>query len=329
MQQENLNSKAIWDFTTEDTIYMALKGQQGYSDNIFLCQFIRLVGNTVYGKALSIDVNQSMWDYKIKEGFEIHCDFKKCSLYGKGKNESHTRYHHFTPIGYAYKDLDLEETEKTITHPSFGMVGLSRRSSSGVTPLFGSNIQHQNTITLTIKKAEHNRHLNNDWIHGREQLIEVEMSGSQFSDLITSFNVGDGVPCTIRQFNHQTYPYPPYENPIDIFQKEFSAKMKNIGINCKSTVEDAVDMLKNKSAINKSDREFLMNAIDRLVTEISSNVPFVSQQFNESMEKTVAQAKNEIETFVNNRITSLGIKAAQANPDLFVEGLPTVNNQIE
>jgi len=62
--------------------------------------------------------------------------------------------------------------------------------------------------------------------------------------------------------------------------------------------------------------------MESLVSKINSTIPFVSQQFNESMEKTVAQAKNEIETFVTNRITSLGIQAAQANPNLFVEGMP-------
>ena len=221
-------------------------------------------------------------------------------------------------MGYAFKDIEVEETDKVIKHPSFGMIGLSRRSSSGVVPLFGSNIQHQHTITLTIKRAVNNRHLNNDWFHGEEQLIEIELSGAQYAEMISSFNMGDGVPCTIRQFDKHSYPDPPYESPVDVFQREFSAKMKNLGKECESVIEDAVKMLTEKPSIGKADREFLIKAIDRLVSQVSSNVPFVSQQFNESMENTVAQAKSEIETFLTNKIMSLGIDVAKTNPELFL-----------
>jgi len=316
MQKENINTKKIWEFTKEDTIYISKKDKSSGNNHIFLCQFIILSHNTVHGKVLEID-NSTSWN-GVKVGDVIYNDFKNCSLYGKAGNDTHTYYHSFNAMGYAFKDIEEEVTEKVIKHPSFGMVGLSRRSSSGVVPLFGSNIQHQHTITLTIKSAEHNRHLNNDWIHGLEQLIEIEMSGSQYAELISSFNMSDGIPCTIRQFNKNTYPDPPYESPVDVFQREFEAKMKNLGKECKSMVEDAVKMLDEKPSISKSDREFLKNSMNRLVSEITSNVPFVSQQFIESMDKTVSQAKSEVETFITNKITSLGIESAKHNPELFL-----------
>jgi hypothetical protein len=321
MNKENLTTKAIWDFDSSDTIYISIKekGNSGNS-NTFFCQFIQLVGNTVYGRVISIETNANLWEHQIKGGLEVFADFKKCSLYGEGKNESRSYFHHFTTMGYAYKDIDLEETEKTINHPSFGLVGLRRRSSNR-TALFGSNIQHGNTISLTIKTAEHNRHLNDDWYHGKDSLIEIEMSGSQFAELITSFNIGDGVPCTIRRFDKKTLPDPPYENPVDIFQREFEATMNNLGKTCESTVEDAFKMLKEKTTISKSDREFLLRAMQSLISSINSSIPFVSQQFNESVEKTVSQAKNEIETFVTNRISSLGLEAARNNPNELLSGL--------
>ena len=318
--KDNLNSKNIWELTKEDTIYIPVKSKStGGNNHYFLCQFEQLVHNTVYGKVLEIDKGTS-WD-GIKVGDTIHQDFKKCALYGKGKNDGHSYLHHFNTLGYAYKDIDLEVTEKVIKHPSFGKIGLSRRSANGVSPLFGSNIQHQHTITLTIHSAELDRKLNNDWVHSTGQLIEIELSGSQYAEMISSFNMSDGIPCTIRSFNGEHYPDPPYDSPVDIFQREFSAKMKNLGKECESIVEDAVKMLKEKPSIGKSDREFLMGAIKKLIQEVSANVPFVSQQFIESMEKTVSQAKNEIETFVTNKITSLGIEAMKENPQAFLSGL--------
>lgn len=324
--KENLSTKKIWEFTTEDTIYIPKKTKSTGNNHLFLCQFERLVHNTVYGRVLEIN-NSSSWD-GVKVGDIIHNDFKNCSLYGSGGNDSHIYHHSFNTMGYAFKDIGEEVTEKTITHPSFGMIGLSRRSG-GISPLFGSNIQHSQTITLTIKRAEHNRHLNNDWYHANEQLIEVELSGAQYAELISSFNMGDGIPCTIRKFDKNSYPDPPYESPVDIFQREFAAKMQNLGKECASLVEDSVKMLKDKPTINKADRDFLLNSIRKLIQEVTSNTPFVSQQFNESMEKTISQAKNEIETFVTNRITALGIDAVKDNHSLFLSGLNPETKNID
>lgn len=328
MEAINLNTKNIWEFTKEDTIYISVKPKGSDNYHTFLCQFQQLVRNTVYGKVLAINSGTS-WN-GVKVGDTIHNDFKKCSLFGQGNDEIQTRYHSFNTLGYAYKDIDLEKTEKVMKHPSYGMIGLSRRSSSHGVPLFGSNIQHQNTITLTIKRAEHNRHLNNDWFHANEQLIEIELSGSQYAELISSFNQGDGIPCTIRGFNHNSYPDPPYENPVDIFQREFESKMKNLGKEYKSIMEDAFTMLKDKPSITKADREFLMKSFESLITQISSNIPFVSQQFLESTEKTISQAKNEIETFMNSRVISLGLQALQENPQSLIDELEAKkgNNQI-
>lgn len=317
--KENLTEKAIWDFDKNDTIYIRGKKNHLGNTTIYFCQFKMLVRNTVYAVVIDSDEDKRA-RVGLKEGEQIHAHIKDCALYGKGIEGGHAHYHWFNVIGYAYKEKGMEKIDEVKTHPSFGMVGISRRSSSGANPLFGSNIQHQHTITLTIKRAENNRHLNNDWFHGKEQLIEIEMSGSQFAELITSFNMGDGVPCTIRQFNHQNYPDPPYENPIDIFQKEFSSNMKNLSKECQSLIEDCVKLLKEKPSIGKGDRDFIMSSINSLMQHIQSNIPFVSQQFIESMDKTVSQAKTEIETFVTNRIASLGIDVAKTNPKLFLQG---------
>jgi len=325
MQKENITTKNIWEFTKDDTIYISKTIKSTGNKHTFLCQFVMLVRNRVHGIVLEIDKATS-WD-GIKVGDEIHADFKSCGLYGKAGNDSNTNYHWFNTMGYAHKDIGEEVTEKVIKHPSYGLIGVNRTSSSGST-LFGSNIQHKNTFTIIIKRAEHHRHLNNDWMHGTEQLIEIELSGSQFIEMMTSMNAGDGIPCTIRQVGSQMYPDPPYENPLDTFQREFEAKLKNLGKQCESVVEDAVKMLKEKTNINKADRDFLLSAIHSIVQQVSSNIPFVNQQFNESVEKSVQQAKNEIETFFNHRITSLGLDAAKLKPELLLGNISNDTKEI-
>lgn len=85
----------------------------------------------------------------------------------------------------------------TYHHPSFGMLSFSR-AHGGHSNLFGSSIQHRDTIHMVLKEGTVSRDLNEDWYFGGPEIVEVEMSQSQFAELITSMNMGSGVPCTIK-----------------------------------------------------------------------------------------------------------------------------------
>ena len=85
----------------------------------------------------------------------------------------------------------------TYHHPSFGMLSFSR-AHGGHSNLFGSSIQHRDTIHMVLKEGTVSRDLNEDWYLGGPEIVEVEMSQSQFAELITSMNMGSGVPCTIK-----------------------------------------------------------------------------------------------------------------------------------
>ena len=96
-------------------------------------------------------------------------------------------------------DYKVEETQfgtKT-SHPSYGTLAFSRRTG-GATPLFGSSIEHRDTIAMTLYHANVTRGLHEDHVYGNKAIAEVEMSYSQFAEAITSMNMGSGVPVTIR-----------------------------------------------------------------------------------------------------------------------------------
>jgi hypothetical protein len=42
--------------------------------------------------------------------------------------------------------------------------------------------------------------------------------------------------------------------------------------------------------------------------EVRSNLPFIQSMFNEQMDKTVKEAKGEIEAFTQNKIHALGLE---------------------
>jgi len=313
MQKENLTTKNIRDFTEEDTLYISVPGARGYGRYKKLCQFIGLVGNRVHGKVID-DCQDSgtEWQGQII-GEEIDGKIEHCSLYGKSKSGENSCYHSLNVLGFFVRETEIKSDDDLSgvpsEHESYGMIGLSRRTSSYSTPMFGSSIQHKEYIVLTIHDANIKRGLSSDWIHANKKVAEINMSQEQFTQMITSFGMGDGVPCTLKHVNGKTIKSPPYQSKRDQFQNEFNERMKELKEDVQRLIEDSLQILENKKTLNKADRKHILDAIKRLTQEIGSNVPFVSKQFGEQMDKTVSEAKGDIEAFFSQKVTSLGLDA--------------------
>ncbi len=202
----------------------------------------------------------------------------------------------------------MESEEK---HPSYGMVGFSRITHGGAkggTNLFGSSLSHHHTIALRIKRASKKRSLSEDRYYGEETVVEVEMSPAQFAEAITTLNVGDGVPCTIRRIGRQGVENCPETSMRQLFEAEFEHA-------CVSTSDVAFDLIKKAEAllsqktVKMSDRKELVELLRKISLNLKSNLPFIGTQFNEAMDKVVADAKGSFEAAIATRISDLGIKA--------------------
>lgn len=207
----------------------------------------------------------------------------------------------------------FENIEK---HPCYGMLGFHRRNGNA-SPLFGSSIQHKDTIVMTLKHGESCRHLNNDHYFGKGVIAEVEMSYSQFAEAITAMNIGDGVPCTIRFTEKDGYiSERPFTNKKDQFEQEFAEHLDDIKTDAKNTIFEIKEIFKKKS-IGKTDREEILRKLEYLSTQIGSNTEFIYSQFNTQMDKTVMEAKGEIEAFCQNKINSIALAALSEHKDEF------------
>jgi len=209
----------------------------------------------------------------------------------------------------------------TIEHESFAMLGITRSSCSFSQNLFGSSIQHSHTIKLKIAPAKIDRMLNRDWFHANTKpYIEVEMSYSQFAEAITSMNVGDGVPVTLRRLDGKMIEDCPQFDKRQEFEKEFEKEMLKIGKSLRVLTEQAEALLSEKKPPTKADKETILKGIKMLRQEIESNVPFIQSSFNEQMDKTVLEAKGEFEGFVMHKVISTGLEGLQKEFKMLGDG---------
>lgn len=204
-------------------------------------------------------------------------------------------------------DYKVEETSfgtKT-SHPSYGTLAFSRKTG-GATPLFGSSIEHRDTIAMTLYHADITRGLHSDSIFGNKKIAEVEMSYSQFAEAITSMNMGSGVPVTIRWTEKDgRIPTCDFVSKREQFADEFKEHVNKAMDDSQNLIKEVSDLFNQKKTLTKADKENIMKKLSKLSQNIGCNMDFIADQFNKQMDKTVMEAKGEIEAFCQNKVNSI------------------------
>lgn len=214
-------------------------------------------------------------------------------------------------------EYKVEETDfgTRTSHPSYGTITFNR-SNGGKTPLFGSSIEHSNVITMELRHAEIERGLNRDWVYGKALIAEIEMSYSQFAEAITSFGCGSGVPCTIRYTEKDgRIPKCDFVSKREQFTDEFKGKTKEAMNESQQLIQDVTDLFSQKKALTKADKEAVISKLRKLSMDLGCNLDFIADQFNEQMDKTVMEAKGEIESFCQNKINAIASAALVEHRD--------------
>lgn len=205
--------------------------------------------------------------------------------------------------------MDIKDGIIRTKHPSYGQLQICRASSNKRIPLYGTSNECRETIRLSIHTSVHSRDLCHDWYYADDELIEVEMSPSQFAEAITSLNIGSGTPVTIKRIKgHGPIDSPPYKSDRDLFEKEFNNKVRSVMEDIDHLIDRAKEFKEQKSVTKKSLTDLLDN-LEVIRREIKSNMPFVAKSFSEHLDNVVSSAKIEFDTFVESKIHSAGIES--------------------
>ena len=182
-------------------------------------------------------------------------------------------------------DVSYEE------HESYGLLSLSRAQTKNE-PLFGSSIEHSSIVILEIKAARQDRDLSIDWMYGGSNIVRVIMSPSQFADAITNLNNGSGTPVTIEYVigdNKVCREKPLPSQTRKKFESDYSKSVANI-------LQELDNLLQTPRLSVKT-----KNDIERIKTRVKSSIPHIEEQFERQMDKTVTEAKADIEAFMTLR----------------------------
>lgn len=199
--------------------------------------------------------------------------------------------------------------EREITkHEAFGQIQFNRGTCRN-TKFYGSELPQDHYISLEISTSELERTITDDRYSPRKELIRVRISSSQFAELITSMNMGTGVPCTIERVEgKKVAELPDVENRKEFVHRKFDDRMAEFAVRLKEKQARARELVKKKT-LNKEDIRELDFHLQFLTQEIESNIPFFAKCFQETMDEVVFEAKSEIENAILHKVTSLGLNA--------------------
>lgn len=196
-------------------------------------------------------------------------------------------------------------------HPSFGKAVLGRYY--GGSKQFMSPIVTNGGFSLRIYSAElsHDVDLGTDRVFENKPLCEIEMSFTQFAELITAAGQGDGVPVTIR-----------YIDGIEIEPCELPTAMERLEENVQESMATGIADLKalmteleeemtGSGYLSSTRKKEIYQKLRDSLGMIATKSAWLMEQWHEQVDKVMIHAKSEFAHWARGFVSSGGIKSIE------------------
>lgn len=218
-------------------------------------------------------------------------------------------------------------------HPAYGVVQVSRRSSSPGINLFGSDLSHQHYIAVTVSRASIHRDLHRDWTYPEEDLVEFSLSEAQWAKFVAGAQQSFATEVTLERYTEGgNYVMTPEiarkaESRKDQFDKEFQQKLLRTLEGLNKSV-NALRELSDGKSVSKVKLKEVVRGLQIQLSNLPSNMNFAVEQFREITEKNVEEAKTEIEAYLTAAVQRSGLEslAAQA-PTPIAPAAPVLSSE--
>lgn len=194
------------------------------------------------------------------------------------------------------------------------MVQFSRRN--GHKNLHDVDYPRDGYIVLTIYEGQLSRQHTSDF-HGatnRMPVVELAMSELQYAQLISTMNIGFGIPAT---FQYRPEPgakaiHVEMPDPAKTTEEKFSADIKASAKEAADAAREVTaalrELLKGKT-INKGSVQAVLEKAEAVQRELTSSLPFIMQRADEDIGDRAARAKVEVAAYARNLVEGLGLQA--------------------
>lgn len=191
-------------------------------------------------------------------------------------------------------------------HPAFGQISASR--VSGMANLYGSDFTHNHFIAIRINASTTKRGLSHDWFHPGKEYIEVYLSEAQWATFVSSLNQGSGPCCTVTALAGQSIPQlPKPRSRTEQMSGEVGERLEDVVASLKSAI-DRIDALTPKAKAKE-----IKGDLSHALMNLTSNLDFVADSFDEHAEKTVEKAKAEVHGYMTGVLMRAGVQAIEAS----------------
>lgn len=200
------------------------------------------------------------------------------------------------------------------THPSFGKITVMHPQGRGQR-CFGSDLEHDHTVQITIHEASYERDLSHDWYSPGGQVVQIRMTPLQWAEFLSSQGKGEGTPCTLTYRADQgSIEAPPiYRKPHHEVFKDEAQERINRAVEATREAERLLGNLTSSAgSVKKADLKAVQEKLRQAVQEIQSNTGFVMESFEEATSRVVRDAKEEINAHFSSVIQDYGLRALAA-----------------
>jgi len=200
-----------------------------------------------------------------------------------------------------------------LDHPSYGQISISRVTSTNSIPFYGSQLKHSGYVELEIKHSRLYRSLHEDKFYDGESIVRVRMTAMQFSQMITSLNIGGGTPVTLTRLNGKMVEDPPFRDEREEIKKDVHKKAKKAVTDLTVALQRLQELSEPNSKVSKVDLREITTLFRRGVMEVEENIPFIVEQFEEAVDVMVADGRADIEAHLADAIARIQ-KVKQLEP---------------
>lgn len=201
------------------------------------------------------------------------------------------------------------------THPAFGMISVNRVNTNGTT-LFGSDLNHQEYINLEVYEGQSCEHSGSTCYMRQRRLpiVSVNLSVAQWATLVSSFGLGEGIPCTLRSKREGEFQQMPFIEAVETTKQRFDRQIKDAVARETAHLQEvlaAITSLSSKGNAGKKELQELQRLAASRIGNLPSNFAFTNTLIEEQMEHIVAAGKAELEAVATGVAQRLGVKTMQ------------------